>query len=751
MQLNKFAMKGTHKGPHTLEVNSELKSDLARSRQASRQYVDNWETFLSKMYPNTTMRQENEDLLQQTALDSLIKEFESNDTDFYKHLMFVFELCCNLSSREAGKKVARNLVEMTFIATVLSHVYLRDENYQRRIVDKLAFATSKQTWFHVPKEDHSMQYPHWLHKCRRSSQTSVATFETTLHEWNKISPRPLAKEVHTTSISNVAEALLMKLVHDGEFYFLFLVAVLQQCQQQIQGPRDWLKSVPEYERLIYIGLRLVHEAAFETWQLRDVSFTIPEGKEFFALAVPRSVKTVMQQSCWLLKTAPDLSYICILALFEVTNVNNSKSVGTCLSQLEDWLRQLTELNLDVAAMTIRGATQRSSSLSSLQQQEFSWITAIKILLKHDHYEILKRTLLFVYNILGMIVSDDIRTRMLKVLIRRHFSLFLHWHSDVRNYYHHILVYKIMPSTHRLRLYSHSDRLLIKYSDFNDSNEWPLPLHCDDDDHPNNVSMDGLFTMDAFVFESRRSRYYHAHHYPIEDKTHPHDMNHHGDHPDESPVMEAAPSPRTSHDQDHHHVHHLCWAYLDAGVALLCLRERERAHDANFAHKIDCTFAEASVTALANLKAYSAEDFSNLPQHQRADGRLPTSSSSSTTMGSDVDAVLAMQRERMVKLKMSPPYMRVLPEDEEEALLSLVDRFYPDRVETYVDPKAWVYARLSLRQYIEVLQTYYKQCRHAATTTPEMNNSQLSRRRNRRCSMNNNTALQVPAAPLLMFP
>jgi hypothetical protein len=70
-------------------------------------------------------------------------------------------------------------------------------------------------------------------------------------------------------------------------------------------------------------------------------------------------------------------------------------------------------------------------------------SAIERLIDTDHFQIVTRTLIFIYNILDMFTGRERLKFIYELLLKKHFyTLFLHWSDDVRACFYRILTYKI---------------------------------------------------------------------------------------------------------------------------------------------------------------------------------------------------------------------------------------------------------------------------------------------------------------------
>ncbi|KAL0490033.1 hypothetical protein AKO1_009372 [Acrasis kona] len=70
--------------------------------------------------------------------------------------------------------------------------------------------------------------------------------------------------------------------------------------------------------------------------------------------------------------------------------------------------------------------------------------AIELLISTDHFQIVTRTLIFIYNLLDMFTGRERLKFTYELLLKKNFfELFLHWSDDVRACFYRILTYKIL--------------------------------------------------------------------------------------------------------------------------------------------------------------------------------------------------------------------------------------------------------------------------------------------------------------------
>lgn len=236
---------------------------------------------------------------------------------------------------------------------------------------------------------------------------------------------------------------LDKVTRDGEFFFYLVCTFTQHIAAVAKQQNVLWAHIPGYAILSRIAVLLVKEASWrQWWDMLSETDRIPIAVEprTFCLTY-RGVKSVLKHASTLLMN-PDMMNMFVLALYESTNLHESRSVGLSLHHLEAWLTALAQPT---------GGFPSSFDPSNL-------IDGLKLMLRTENFESLKKVLLFLYNALD-VFTGPLRQEMLKLLLGRHFQLFLHWNFEVRAYYHHILVYKI-SHLRRNELHSVTDKLLL---------------------------------------------------------------------------------------------------------------------------------------------------------------------------------------------------------------------------------------------------------------------------------------------------
>ncbi|CAK4072444.1 unnamed protein product [Aphanomyces euteiches] len=406
-----------------------------------------WQFLLENLFPHYPSRRPQDTLMRACLIQLLGRpEIRTNTSRKVDSLTTAtLQLASQLHGHPSKlEDLDDRRAETQFCTRVLAFAYLRQDIIRTQIITKVNQVTRHRDWFKRPASAVGA-FPHWVPSLLPVvvQHTDVTTFDQALLQWLTVEPTAttLYDERSQGSHNLQASPLVEALVENGEVYFAFVVGLMQWCEADTLTNDQWRAAIPNYDALVTVALRLLHESAYKR-QFYD--FGTPK---YSTLVLTRANQdAILALSGHLLKNS-DLVHICILALFESTNAASAKSVGTCLDRLAAWLEQ-------------PGIDWLKSIKPSLA--EFNWTVAIRLLLHVEQADVLVRTLLFLYRTMALL-PWDLRHRLLRTLAQRHFALFLHWHQDVRLFYHHVLVYKICPDVHRALLDSATDNLLVRHS------------------------------------------------------------------------------------------------------------------------------------------------------------------------------------------------------------------------------------------------------------------------------------------------
>ncbi|TMW65082.1 hypothetical protein Poli38472_009249 [Pythium oligandrum] len=473
----------------------------------------------------------------------------------------------------------------------------------------------------------------------------------TLFRWTRFAPYlgPYADVDVFRTHDSVQAAWLVRLVHDSEFFACFMTAYAQHAELVSYTEPVWY-ALPGYSLLIRTFLLLTKEAAWKKWQaIRDMTENIvpssssfvagnqsEDNRVYFEVRTPRAVKTVLDSVAHLLKNR-DILESCVMAVFECTNMLNIKSVGACLSRLEEWF----------AAAAVRSTADTDSFVYRLPSNFHGQAlgTAIRMLLCSESFEILNRVLLFLYNRMDYF-DGELRQNVLKAIIQRHMYLFLHWNTDVRDHYHHLLIYKTMRVSRHL-LNSPIDQLLIGRLAL-------MPLEVVGPNRGEDTSAVGFDDTDG----------------PDEEE-------------EGREVLTAAQFNMLRLEQ-------ALWRAFDACLAAICVQERRNAREGNRKYQVELQAARCRANAFQYLNQKTVDEE---PSTTSVNEGLPGGKASH-----EVDLLDE-------ELNREPPYyLRFLPADEVSRLDEL--RRLASAVKYPADLQA--YAAASLRQYSDLLKQYFKE-------------------------------------------
>lgn len=284
----------------------------------------------------------------------------------------------------------------------------------------------------------------------RKSSFGFSDLNPTLFAWDSFVP--YVENIPDEKFTLNGEVWVKQYLADGELFFYFATVYCQHIKDVAQpGIEIPWSQLPGYSLIMRTSMLILKEACWRQWWDMLMPEDRPENStphledtSCFHLTL-RGVKSVMENASILLIN-PDLMDPFVLALYEGTNLYEPRSVGLTLHHLGVWSSAIATPSYD-------GTMEVPASFSGA-----ALVLGFKPILRTENFDTLKKALLFLYNSLDLFVGE-LRQRILKVLLTRHYSLFLHWHAEVRSYYHHILVYKI-ANLPRNALLSVTDRLLL---------------------------------------------------------------------------------------------------------------------------------------------------------------------------------------------------------------------------------------------------------------------------------------------------
>lgn len=513
-------------------------------------------------------------------------------------------------------------------------------------------------------------------KANKITGTSVSAIRTdeeifikhnpTLFQWTTFSPYlatyPDADIVRMTEVPR--NFWLHRLKYDGEFFSNFMGFVcLHAANTALDADVVWT-SLPGYTLLIRVSLLLIKEACWAKWlYVHDMSGPLPSSSMEiepksqdedcipFELESIRAIQTVLDNVVQLLRNN-QLLESCVLAMYECTNVLHARSVEVCLTRFEEWF-SATAMLTDFGGLDQRRGNGMMVYRLPPEFRGQTFAMGMRFMLSSENCEILSSTLLFLYHQMDYF-EGELRKGILKALVHRHMSLFLHWNADVRTKYHHILVYRLVR-VNRFVLDSPVDQLLIG--------------HCAISTFEFSRAHDDEFD-DDYVLSHRK-------------------------HKEDSRFHDAVQHPSnlsmTTADISVLHTEQALWRAFDACLAVIIDQERRCAREGNRKFQTDQLAARSRALAFRTLKRHTTEDSiaaATTSINEGLPGRKPC------------HEVESLDEE----LRREPPYfLRYLPNDEEamlEELRHLASNVkYPHENQVYAAP--------SLRCYSDLLKQYYR--------------------------------------------
>lgn len=501
----------------------------------------------------------------------------------------------------------------------------------------------------------------------RSDEEAFVRQNPTLFQWTRFSPYlgPYPDADIFRMTDKTRNCWLHRLSHDGEFFSKFMGFVCLHAANTALGSDVVWTCLPGYTLLIRVSLLLLKEACWAKWlYVRDTSGPLPsssmeiepgsqeEERLPFELESIRAIRTVLDNVVQLLRNN-QLLESCVLAMYECTNVLHARSVEVCLTRFEEWFSATAMLTEIGGTDKRRGSGMMVYRLPpGFRGQTFA--TGMRFMLSSENCEILSSTLLFLYHRMDYF-EGDLRQSILKALVQRHMTFFLHWNAEVRTKYHHLLVYRVVRAN-RFVLDSPLDHLLIGRCAI--SSLELSRVHDDEFDQDDGYS---------HHHSNKENRFNDAVQHPC------------------NPSMTAADMTVLRTEQ-------ALWRAFDACLAVIVAQERRYAREGNRKFQTEQLAARSRALAFRTLKRHTTED-SNAAATTSVNEGLPG--------GKPCHEVELLDEE----LRREPPYyLRYLPGDE----LAMLDELRRLASSVRYPHYCQVYAAHSLRCYSDLLKQYYRE-------------------------------------------
>ena len=225
-------------------------------------------------------------------------------------------------------------------------------------------------------------------------------------------------------------------------------------------------AIPAYNIILEAFFPLIYSA---TWW--DANLVRKHGAALGSSYVSSFVSytNVRQTASKLLENSKLVNALVEIS-FRCCNAYSMNSVESCVDHLHLWLQsaayECTEEEKRLMAGTDTGNTdctmdELTSTLPSTFDYDSFWKWT-SVLLSSDSFQIVLKTLSFLYNALRLFHGEH-RLRLVGDLLQEFFfPLFLHWSSDVRDFFHNLLVYKLVIKDRRYLPFFSDSRVMSLY-------------------------------------------------------------------------------------------------------------------------------------------------------------------------------------------------------------------------------------------------------------------------------------------------
>ena len=288
----------------------------------------------------------------------------------------------------------------------------------------------QQSWFEVLLNDLSKHIA--AEKQADAAAISVSSWffqhNPSLFQWSlfqNVSPDANARLV--TMAESTARVL-----HDDEYFNDFIAMLISHVCEVAHGSVRW-SLVPGYWTICHAlcdRLRIMLQSLVTS---PSVSFfpTVQNVNSESAAFPAHSWEAMKRSTSIIISCDPQLlqffSQILINSVMEIRNCQDKDAINLAFNFLDSWFYGVNP--------------ELSSPIPPFDFELF--FKFIELLLDFHHFQILLKTLCFLYTHMGRF-SIPQRTRLIStLLLDAHFyKFFLHWCPEIRRQYHHLLIYRI---------------------------------------------------------------------------------------------------------------------------------------------------------------------------------------------------------------------------------------------------------------------------------------------------------------------
>jgi hypothetical protein len=251
--------------------------------------------------------------------------------------------------------------------------------------------------------------------------------------------------------------------HSQNFFITFFTNFVTEVKRLMVGEhtlRYW-RSIPGYKSVLllhYVQEGLNYLRHYMKHDVHALGNTILTGTEKLITMENNGFKNWLGSTFTILVNPRFVSLLMDM-FFGDTNGYDLDQVFFTLDLMDGWFNQLRTFRLRSQqrhviqlALHRRSCIHESTSLypidilmgilpNNFNTTKFE--RAIEMLVNTDHFQIVTRTLIFIYNVLDMYTGCERLKFTYELLLKnRFYELFLHWNYDVRACFYRILTYKI---------------------------------------------------------------------------------------------------------------------------------------------------------------------------------------------------------------------------------------------------------------------------------------------------------------------
>lgn len=214
--------------------------------------------------------------------------------------------------------------------------------------------------------------------------------------------------------------------------------------------REWIAHVQamiDRTRSTRLHLKMTDSTADFKWNLVEGFQQLVQAFLFNLRQYDRPSKVLMDTTKALIACDPALINFFLKHVYYKTNIYNMDLVNNLFTKLDVWFTEFDRLEQPLPA--------------SFDASFFC--SGMELLIDLDHHQLTSRILAFVFANAALLVGDVRRTVLYEFFLKKYFfRLFLHWDDVVRNYFHQLLIYRMVriPRSHLAEAGFHAPEIAV---------------------------------------------------------------------------------------------------------------------------------------------------------------------------------------------------------------------------------------------------------------------------------------------------